>query len=139
MRENDCSAYTKNSAICLGKAILKDRGTGSASAGLTPTQPHQEVCFYERSQHSHFLLPLISYSSTSSAEPESESRMEPWELNWDPLSVARRPRRKASQPGHQGKCSKGSLTAKGDGDSQVWPGKGVMELKDGKHYRFKMK
>lgn len=109
--------------ICLGKAILKDRGTESSSAGLTPTQPHQEVCFYERSQDSPSLLPRISYSSTSSAEPESESRMEPWELNWDPLSVAMRPARKASQPGHQWKCSKGALTAVGDGDSQVWPGK----------------
>lgn len=65
--------------------------------------------------------------------------MEPWELNWDPLSVARRPGRKASQPGHQGKRSKESLTAKGDGDSQEQPGKGGMELKDGKHYGFKKK
>lgn len=139
MRETGCSAHAQNSAICLGKAILKARGTRSSSAGLTSTQPHQEVCLYARSQHSHSLLPRISYSSTSSVEPESESRMEPWELNWDPLSVATRPGRNATQPGHQWKWSEGSLTAKGEVDSQVRPGQGGMEVVDGKHYGFKMK
>lgn len=65
--------------------------------------------------------------------------MEPWELNWDPLSVATRPGRNATQPGYQWKWSEGSLSAKGEVDSQVWPGQGGMEVKDGKHYGFKMK
>lgn len=85
---------------------------------------------------SHSLLPRISYSSTSSAEPESENCMEPRELNWDPLSVATTPGRNATQPGHQWEWSERSLTAKGEVDSQVRPQQGGMQVKDGKHYGF---
>lgn len=60
-----------------------------------------------KNQQSRSLLPRISYSSTSSAEPESESRMEPWELNWDPLSVATRPGRNTIQPAINGSGLKG--------------------------------
>lgn len=136
MRETDCSAYTQFSQL-FGKSHPEGHRNGVFFSRTDPKNHTKKST--ERSQHSHFLLPRISYSSTSSTEPESESRMEPWELNWDPLSVTTRPGRNASQPGHQWKCSKGPLTAMGERDSQVQPGEGGMELKDETHYKFKIK
>lgn len=46
---------------------------------------------------------------------------------------------KCNTASHQWKWSDGSLTAKGEAGSQVWPGQGGMEVKDGKHDGFKMK